>query len=237
MHFKHECADGICLSLSLFALIPKFLDLVADGDVALFVAFVLPTELCLIHCICCVLLDKLSCKTRNYFSLLEQVGNLAVNLRGVGQHVHHPSAVIQNVLSVRDEAVIGCDKPCLDIILIQMRCGAAVSLVLELIVALPYRPFVLARGVPGLGSEETAAVFADKPCAEYAVSTVASAETLSPCNLELHQFPILRRDDGIVGMLDVVLRNFSVVLFHLVLQEVYREFFLLYYSQKVSGSR
>ena len=121
------------------------------------------------------------------------------------------------IFSVRDETVIDCDEPCPDIILIQMRCSAAVSLVLELIVALPYRPFVLARGVPGLGSEETAAVFAYKPCAEYAVSTVASAETLSPGNLKLHQFPILRRDDGIVGMLDVVLRNFAVVLFHLVL--------------------
>ena len=47
---------------------------------------------------------------------------------------------------------------------------------LELFVALPYRPFVLACGVPGLGTEETAAIFADEPCSEYAVSAVPSTE-------------------------------------------------------------
>ena len=101
-----------------------------------------------------------------------------------------------------------------------MRCGAAVFLVLELFVALPYRPFVLACGVPGLGTEETAAIFADEPCSEYAVSAVPSAEALSPCHLKLYQLPILRRDDGIVGMLYVVLRNFAVVFLHLVLKEI-----------------
>ncbi len=107
-----------------------------------------------------------------------------------------------------------------------MRCGAAVFLVLELFVALPYRPFVLACGVPGLGTEETAAIFADEPCSEYAVSAVPSTEGFSSCHLKLHQFPILRWDDSIVGMLDVVLRNFAVVFLHLVLKEVYRKLLL-----------
>lgn len=93
-------------------------------------------------------------------------------------------------------------------------------LILELIVALPHRPLVLVRGVPGLGTEESTAVFADKPCTEYAVSAVPSAEALSPCHLKLYQLPILRRDDGIVGMLYVVLRNFAVVFLHLVLKEI-----------------
>lgn len=106
VHFKHECADGIRLCFPLFALLPKFLDLVADGDVAVFIAFVLPAELRLIHSVRRILLDKLSCESRDHFCLLQEVCYLAVNLRGVGQHLHHPFAVIQNVFSVRDKSVI-----------------------------------------------------------------------------------------------------------------------------------
>ena len=43
-----------------------------------------------------------------------------------------------------------------------MLCGAAWFIVLELIVALPYRPLVLTGGVPGLGTEEPATVFTYK---------------------------------------------------------------------------
>lgn len=97
----------------------------------------------------------------------------------------------------------------------------------DLIVALPHRPLIFVCRVPGLRTEEPAAVFADKPCSEYAVSAVPPAEGFSPCHLKLHQFPIFRRDNGIVGMLDVVLWNFAVVFLHLVLKEIYREFLLV----------
>ena len=39
---------------------------------------------------------------------------------------------------------------------------AAWFIILELIVALPYRPLVLTGGVPGLSTEEPSAVFAYK---------------------------------------------------------------------------
>lgn len=107
-----------------------------------------------------------------------------------------------------------------------MRCGATLIFVLELIVALPYRPLVLVGGVPGLGTEEPSAVFAYKPCSENTVPAVPSAEAFSPCHLKLNQLPVLGRDDGIVGTLNIVLRNFTVVIFHLMLQEVHCIFLL-----------
>ena len=107
-----------------------------------------------------------------------------------------------------------------------MRCGTSLLFVLELIVALPYRPFIFIGGVPGLGPEEPSAVFAYKPCSEYAVPAVPSAEAFSPCHFKLNQFPVLGRNDGIMGMLYVVLWNFAVVVFHFVLKEIHRELLL-----------
>lgn len=65
----------------------------------------------------------------------------------------------------------------------------------ELVIALPYCPAVLIRGMPHLGSVESTAVPADNGSGEYTVGDVPLAQFLPSGNLGLHQIPFVWIDD------------------------------------------
>jgi len=93
----------------------------------------------------------------------------------------------------------------------------------KLLVALPDGAAVLAVGVPYLGAVKAAAVAADDAGAKNAVAAVAMAQPLPAHELGLHLVKLLWVDDGLVALLNVILRDLALVDLHLFLQEIYRE--------------
>ena len=109
--------------------------------------------------------------------------------------------------------------------LVEVRRGTA-DFVFVLLVALPDGPFAFLRRVPDLGAIPSAAVAALDPAGEQ-VDTAVAILALGPSG----QFPLdhlegLRIDDGLVVVLHVVLRDLTLIGFHLLGQEVLAEGFL-----------
>lgn len=219
VQFKHKGADGVSLGLPFFLLRLKLLDLLSHSFVPLLIAVVLRRKLFLVLCRGRILLDALSREFHDDLGFPEQFLHLRIDCGGIRQSfIHHP-AVRKDTVTARQKTVVGGQKPCFDVILDKVRRGADVF-TLELIVALPDGASVFVRGVPGLGSEEPTAVFTDKPCTEHAVAAVLPLKAFSSSHLKLNKLPIFRRDDGFVGMLDVVLRHFTFVWLYLFLQKI-----------------
>ena len=81
----------------------------------------------------------------------------------------------------------------------------------ELAVALPDNTAVAVGGVPGLGTENIAAVGADDLPGEGAGLMVPVAAVFAPFQLHLNLLPFPRLDDGRVAVLHIVLGDFSLV--------------------------
>ena len=99
----------------------------------------------------------------------------------------------------------------------------AFVLTLELGVALPYSPAVLAGGVPHLGAIGLPAVAAHQLAREGAAAHRAPVAVPPPGELQLHLLPLLRQDDGRVAVLHIVLGDLPLVHLHLFLQEIHSE--------------
>lgn len=85
-------------------------------------------------------------------------------------------------------------KPLLDFVFSQMGCGTF-FVTLELSVALPDHPAVLAGRIPHLEAVETATITTGQSGSKQTVSTVPTAFALAPSNLGLHQIPLVWADD------------------------------------------
>lgn len=74
------------------------------------------------------------------------------------------------------------------------------TLSLELGVALPYRPFILAVELPDLGAKVFTKI-AFQLCREWIVAVIAPFQILSPLYLHLHELPLCRINDGTITTL------------------------------------
>ena len=81
------------------------------------------------------------------------------------------------------------------------------ALSFELGVALPYRPFVFAVGVPDLRSEVFAAISAFQLCRERAAAVMAPPRVLPPLYFHLYELLLRRLDDGVMATLHLILRR------------------------------
>ena len=88
-------------------------------------------------------------------------------------------------------------------------------------VALPDHPSVLISGMPDLGAIYSPAVSADNLAGERACAGRLVIILRSPRDLRLHFPPFDRVDGRRMALRHVVLRNFTLVGFHLLLQEVH----------------
>lgn len=96
----------------------------------------------------------------------------------------------------------------------------------EFAIALPDHPAVFAGRVPHLGAEEIAAVGTDKPRREDTVPAVFVAQCLAAGHLQLNDLPLVRRDDRLMALLDILLRGLALIRFLAFRQEISRNFLL-----------
>jgi len=94
--------------------------------------------------------------------------------------------------------------------------------VVELAVAPPDHPAVLAVGVPYFGAVEVSAVSANNAGREDALTAVPPAQGLAALELSLDRLELLRSNDRRMAVLYIVLRNFALVDLLLLGQEVNR---------------
>ena len=135
------------------------------------------------------------------------------------------AAVIKQQRFISSKCVVSGDEPRLDLFLIQMGCRA-MSIILELRVALPYRSTVFAGGVPYLGTEVGAAVTANDPRSKNAVPAVTVSDRLAPCKLGLHQLELHGVNNRLMAFFYIILRNLALIGLHLFQQKVDRELLL-----------
>ena len=124
----------------------------------------------------------------------------------------HPAGLQQH-LPVLGKVGNGPEIQPLDVILVQMRCAAAVF-ALEFAVALPDHPAVLVRAVPDLAAVEFAAIAADNLCREGAEAVMVLALGLPNRHFVLHFLPFLRIDNGRMALFHDVLRHLALVDLH-----------------------
>ena len=220
--FKHKSADGICLYQPLVFLFLECAQLglcrIVSGHITVIAFGVLLLTLRAPG----VFLDTPLGQLRHHRNLSEQLVQFRVNGSAVGEVVLHNAAVPQQSPLAVQQLVERYQKPGLDILLHQMR-GAARFLTIELFVALPDGAAVLAVGVPDLGTVESAAVAADDAGGENAAAAIAMAQLLAPLILGLHQIKLLRVDDGLVALFNVILRDLALVDFLCFIEEIYRK--------------
>lgn len=94
---------------------------------------------------------------------------------------------------------------------------------LELAVALPDDSAVAVGGVPGLSSENIAAIPTDDLPGKGAGLTVPIAAVFAPFQLRLHLLPCPRLDDGGVAVLHIVLGNLSLIDLGFLGEKIHRE--------------
>lgn len=104
----------------------------------------------------------------------------------------------------------------------QMGCFAFVFS-FEFAVALPNNTAVAVGGVPGLGTENIAAVGADDLPGEGAGLMVPVAAIFAPFHLHLNLLPFPRLDDGGMAVLHIVLGNLPLVDLGFLGEEIHRE--------------
>lgn len=94
-------------------------------------------------------------------------------------------AVFDNLISVSKNSVHGNQKLILDMFIIEMWCGTFFT-ILELMVALPDRPAILAGRMPHFRAEISAATFTNKSCRKNALAVVAPADAFSAQKFSLN---------------------------------------------------
>ena len=97
---------------------------------------------------------------------------------------------------------------------------------LKFVVTLPDDPAVTVGGVPGLGTENPAAVATEDLPGEGAGLTVPSAAVFTPLQLRLYLLPFPRFDDGRMAVLHIILRNLAFVDLGFLGEKIYRKGFL-----------
>lgn len=96
---------------------------------------------------------------------------------------------------------------------------STLALSLKLGVALPDGAFILAVGVPDLGTEEFPAVPAFQLCGKRPAAVMAPAHI--PPALHLH-LPLCRCDDGVMAAFHIILRDLALIHFPLLGKKVHR---------------
>lgn len=97
---------------------------------------------------------------------------------------------------------------------------------LKFVVTLPDDPAVTVGGVPGLGTENPAAVGTENLPGEGAGLTVPIAAAFTSLQLCLNLFPFPRLDDGRMAVLHIILRNLAFVDLGFLGEEIHRKGFL-----------
>ena len=168
-----------------------------------------------------VLIDQLLDQPRGHLHLATDRLHLCVNGTAVRQGFHDRPAVPDDLLTFLHQDADRLQEQLLYPLLVQMGRGAF-AFAFELGVALPYRPLILAVGMPDLGAEVFAAVAAFQLCRERAAAVMAPPQVLPPLYLHLHELPLRRLDDGVMAALHIILRNFPFVRLALLGKEVHR---------------
>jgi hypothetical protein len=104
----------------------------------------------------------------------------------------------------------------------------AFLIILELVVALPYYPAVLARRVPHLAAEKTAALSAYNFAGKNSTTRLISIDILSLLYLMLNKIKRLRAYDCRVAVFYIVLRDFTLINFHFLGKKIYCKCLLQY---------
>ena len=126
-----------------------------------------------------VLIDQLLDQPRGHLHLTADRLHLRVNGTAVRQGFHDRPAVPNDFLPFLQQDAGRLKEQFLYPLLVQMRRGAS-AFAFELGVALPYRPLVLAVGMPDLGAEVFAAVAAFQLCRERAAAVMAPPQVFPP---------------------------------------------------------
>ena len=92
-----------------------------------------------------------------------------------------------------------------------------------LVIAPPDDGLVGVGAVPGLGSEEAAAICANQSAAQRALGAEPARHPAATLQLDLHQIPLFLCHDGRMTVFDVVLGKLAIVFLFPVRQEVGRE--------------
>lgn len=82
-------------------------------------------------------------------------------------------------------------------------------------------PLVFAVGMPDLGTIIAAAIPTDDAGGENAAATVVEAQFFPPGKLSLHQIKLLRVDDRLMALFDVVLGNLALIDLPLFVQKIH----------------
>ena len=154
--------------------------------------------------------------------LVLQLGNLFALFIG-GQHlIQNLSAALQHLLLACQQSGHHLDEARLDGLLLDVwRCAALSLLVFP--VAAPYHGAVWVVRVPDLASVEAAAVSAYNPAGEHATSAIPAPKLPAALDLHLYQLKYLGTDDGWVAVPDMILRKLTLVLLHLLREEICAE--------------
>ena len=157
-----------------------------------------------------VLIDQLLDQPRSHLHLAADRFHLRVNGAAVCQGFHDRPAVTDDLLPVFHQDAECLQEQLLYPLLVQIWRGAS-AFAFELGIALPYRPLVLAVGMPDLGAEVFAAVAAFQLCRERAAAVMAPPCVLPPLYLRLHELPFCRLDDGVMAALHIILRHLPFI--------------------------
>ena len=182
---EHESTDGIRFRHPLGTLPLQLL----DPDLRILVAFhqpVVPGKvIALIQCRGAVLIDAALGQLGHHFQLLKKLLHLPVDVGAIRELCLYHPAILNQVLTIRQELVIRFEELGLDEVFRQVR-GAAFAFTLKLVIALPDHPAIFVRAVPDLRAKVVAAVAADQAAGKNGLAAVAPTQRLSPGHLFLH---------------------------------------------------
>ena len=104
------------------------------------------------------------------------------------------------------------------------RCAFTVTT--EFGIALPDYTTVLTIGMPDLGTIIFTAVSTDQFCGEWAVAVMIFAAGSPMTHFGLYTRPLIRSNDCFMAVFNIVLRNFTLVYLHLLLEKIHRKLLL-----------
>ena len=223
--FKHHAADGDGVHLHSVPLLLQrrqsgfgFFEAAAQVSVCGVVGF-------LGHGIGCVFFDAEAQHFGNGSQFLFQSPNVLVDKIRIRKHPLGIAQPDNDGLPVGKIRPKGRQEQFFQPFLGQVRRFAFVF-PLKFVVTLPDDPAVTVGGVPGLGTENPAAVGTVDLPGEGACLTVPIAAVFTSLQLRLNLFPFPRLDDGRRAVLHIILRNLPFVDLGFLGEEIHRKGFL-----------
>ena len=149
------------------------------------------------------------------------LGNFGVKLGVVRQGFLHHSASIKDSFFVGHYDVENGNEGGFDFLFGKVGSFALVVLICVFIKATVNGSSVLAVGVPRFCTVVASAITANNARSKDRVSAISGSESFAPCHLCLNKLELARVDNCLVAVLNVVLRNFTLVHLHFLGEEVH----------------